>query len=252
MEAEVIQAFAEKKIKAKDTFSVQKLDFDTAYGFIKLYHYLGDVKPFGCQQWGLYHNNELVGVSMFGAPQGTLTLKGWFGAEQKGVYELVRLAMLPELNGTNATSFLLSASIRGLKKIGGRAVITLADAHRHVGSIYQVCNFKYYGMSNKKSDFYVYPSGEKRVRGTTRDKHGVWVPRTRKHRYAFLMDKSLHIKYEEQEFPKKGDTITVSCCSNGIVYDSRYNEYFTCPVCNKPMRRIEKECTNASIVVQSQ
>lgn len=236
MDTMTILAFKNREVKAKDVFEVKDMPFDEAYQFIRKYHYLGDVKPFGCRQWGLYCDGELVGVSMFGSPQGTLTLRGWFGGNESGVYELVRLAMLPELNGTNATSYLLSYSIRELKKVGGRAVITLADSQRHVGSIYQVCNFKYYGPTNKKSDFYVFPSGEKHVRGKTKDLQGVWIPRTTKHRYAYIMDRRLKVLYEECAYPQKHDTTEAQCCRDGVVYDTRYGVAYTCPLCNRPMR----------------
>ena len=61
---------------------------------------------------------------------------------------------MPELNGSNASSFLLSNSMRMLKAFGVRAVITLADSSRHVGSVYQNCNFKYYGLTDPKQDMY--------------------------------------------------------------------------------------------------
>ena len=95
-------------------------------------------------------------MATFSNPQGNVALKGWFGLPNtdQSVLELSRLCVLPQLNGTNATSFLLSTSIRLLKKEGVRAVITLADDSRHSGSIYQVCNFTYYGLTDKKSDFF--------------------------------------------------------------------------------------------------
>jgi hypothetical protein len=141
--------------------------------------------------------------------------------------------VLPQFNGTNATSFLLSTSIRLLKKEDIRAVITLADDSRHSGSIYQVCNFTYYGLSNKKTDFFSYDDGGKvNPRGATKHKHGVWIARTRKHRYAYILDKTLKCNYEEQERPKKDDTGTYDCC-NGTheVVDKRFNVNYTCPKC---------------------
>lgn len=35
-----------------------------------------------------------------------------------------------------------------------RQVITLQQSDRHVGSIYQVCNFAYYGLTDPKNVFY--------------------------------------------------------------------------------------------------
>lgn len=162
-----IERFKSRSIKAQSVFKVVGIEKPLAYDFVRQYHYLGDTDFFCKYAYGLWCCGELVGVAAFSNPQGTTALKGWFGLgnDDQSVLELSRLALLPSLNGCNATSFLLSHSIRLLKQIGVRAVITLADASRHIGSIYQVCNFKYYGLADDKSDFYRYPDGKKNPRG---------------------------------------------------------------------------------------
>lgn len=213
----------------------------TAYSFVKDHHYLGNAKFFSMYNFGLRCCKELVGVASFSLPQGTSASDGWFGlkANDPSVLELTRLAMLPELNGTNATSYLLSGSIRELRKKGVKAVITLADASRHVGSIYQVCNFHYFGLADDKSDFYEYPSGKKNPRGETKNKKGVWIPRTKKYRYAYIMDKHLKCRYAEHERPKKGETISRVCCGGtGIVTDNRTGDRYTCPICTGRLEKI--------------
>ncbi len=147
--------------------------------------------------------------------------------------------MLPELNGTNATSFLLGGSIKELKKENIRAIITLADSSRHVGSIYQVCNFKYYGLSKDKCDFYR-EDRPKPSRGKTVGVYGVWVKRPQKHRYAYIIDKNLKCNYQEVDnFPKKGETIYNNCCnSTGKVFDKRFKIWYTCPICTGKLERI--------------
>ena len=186
-----------EKFKKKDHI-IKLVDKKVAYEFVKTYHYLGDAKFFSKFAYVLYHkdSNEIMGVATFSNPQGNVALKGWFGLpnSDQTVLELSRLCVLPNLNGTNATSFLLGNSIKLLKKESIRAVITLADNSRHSGSIYQVCNFTYYGLSNPKSDFFLYVGDgtfKKNFRGKTRDARGVWLPRTQKHRYAYILDKTL-------------------------------------------------------------
>ena len=209
---EMIEKFKNRKIKAKEIFEIRPIAKPEAYEFVKTFHYLGDAKFFSMYSFGLFYKptDTLVGVATFSLPQGNVALKGWFGLpnSDKSVVELSRLCVLPELNGTNATSFLLGGSIRLLKK-GGlvRAVITLADSSRHVGSIYQVCNFTYYGLTDKKNDFYR-EDGVVNPRGKTSTVHGVWVPRTRKHRYAIILDKNLHCGYEECPRPKSSDVVS--------------------------------------------
>jgi hypothetical protein len=148
--------------------------------------------------------------------------------------------MLPQLNGSNATSYLLGGSIKILKKEGFcRAVITLACSERHVGSIYQVCNFKYYGLSSPKTDFFR-EDGKCNPRGKTSEWHGVWLPRPRKHRYAYILDKTLQCNYEEVPKPSQVETYELPCCNGThVVHDKRFNKYYTCPRCTGKLEELK-------------
>jgi hypothetical protein len=161
--------------------------------------------------------------------------------------------MLPELNGTNATSYLLGGSIRLLKKEHIRAVITLATSDRHVGSIYQVCNFTYYGLTERKFDFWSFETQGK-PRGMVKDLQGVWVEKPRKHRYAYIIDKRLKCNYSEEHKPPLNMDVPYSCChGTHIVHDNRYNVDYTCPICTGRLYRIENgEEIPPSKVVEAQ
>jgi hypothetical protein len=204
-----LKSFINREVKAKDIFYIKEVQKSEAYEFVKTYHYLGDAKFFAKFSYALINKKteKILGVATFSNPQGNVALKGWFGLPNtdQTVLELSRLCILPELNGTNATSYLLGGSIRLLKKEGVRAVITLADDSRHSGSIYQVCNFTYYGLTDKKSDFFRW-DGKVNPRGSTKEVQGVWINRTRKHRYAYIIDKTLICNYQEQPKPQKGET----------------------------------------------
>lgn len=233
----MLEKFLNREVKAKEIFEVIEVTKSEAYEFVKTYHYLGDAKFFSKYSYGLIlkTNNKLVGVTTFSNPQGNVALKGWFGLPNtdQTVLELSRLCIIPELNGSNATSFLLGTSIKSLKKEGIKAVITLADDSRHSGSIYQVCNFKYYGLTDKKSDFFRW-DGKVNPRGSTKEVQGVWIPRTRKHRYAYIIDESLSCNYNEEPKPQKGDTNHYDCCSGEKkVYDNRFNVWYVCPKCGE-------------------
>lgn len=231
--------FITREVKANQVFIIKLIDKKVAYEFIKVYHYLGDAKFFAKYSFGLYskETNELMGVTTFSNPQGNVALKGWFGLpnSDQTVLELSRLCVLPDLNGTNATSYILGNSIRLLRKEGVRAVITLADDSRHNGSIYQICNFRYYGLTDKKSDFFhLNDKNEWKInpRGATKDKNGVWINRTQKHRYAYIMDSNLICLYEQQTYPKKTDVKEYDCCGGTkIVKDKRFNIEYSCPKC---------------------
>lgn len=232
--------FKNHMIKAKSIFLIKEVDKKTAYEFIRKYHYLKDAKFFSKYAYGLFYKDMLVGCATYSNPQGISAMKSWFNLsnDDQSIMELSRLCMLPELNGTNATSYLLGNSIKLLKSEKIRAIITLADDSKHVGSIYQVCNFKYYGLTDKKTDFYC-ADGRINPRGETRNLYGVWLPRTQKHRYCYLIDKSLNVLLNEQCRPTTDKISQYSCCNNTlIVYDKRFKLAYTCPVCTGELKEI--------------
>jgi hypothetical protein len=243
---EKIDLFKNRKIKAKEIFTLQEIDKPVAYNFIKKYHYLEDAKFFSMYNYGIFIENNLVGVATFSLPQGTGSSKGWcnFENSDKRIQELSRLCVIPELNGTNATSFLLSNSIKKLKSKNVEIVITLADSTRHVGSIYQVCNFEYFGLTDSKSDFWWYideSTFKKSPRGTSKEKRGVWINKSQKHRYAFRLNKNLKVNYQKQPYPKQDDTTVLICCNGTLeVEDKRYNEIFSCPLCTGELKLLKK------------
>lgn len=245
----LVEKFKRRETKAKDIFEIKEITKDVAYTFILTYHYLGKAKFFSMYNFGLYIKGtpELVGVATYSSPQGPNSLRGWFDGvtnDDTSVMELSRLCMLPIFNGTNATSFLLSNSIKMLKKYGVRVVITLADSSRHVGSIYQVCNFKYYGLTPERNIFYTSDARKNpRIIGK-KDIRGVWVKMPRKHRYAFLLDKTMKVLHQEEERPKSDAPISeicVGCSGNKFVFDTRFEDYYTCPMCTSKLVPISKE-----------
>lgn len=237
------ELFKQRKVKAREVFTIRQIDKNTCYEFIRRHHYLGNARFFCVYGFGLYHDGILVGVSVFSNPNGSSALMGWFGEENdtKDILELSRLCMIPTLNKTNATSYLLGNSLRMLKKLGVRAVITLADASRHIGSIYQVCNFKYYGLTGKRPCFYG-ADGSVDARGEKASVHGVWLDRTYKHRYCYVLDKRTKVLLKEEKHPTEFYTIPIDCCGGtGIVHDKRFDEYYTCPKCCGYIQRVDKD-----------
>lgn len=243
-----IDKFRSREIKAKSIFELRIITKNEAYDFIKTYHYLKDAKFFCQYAVGLFYvkTNELIGCATYSNPQGIASLKGWFGLtnDNKDILELSRLCMLPILNGSNATSYLLSNSIKMLKQFGIRAVTTLADSGRHIGSIYQNCNFKYYGLTDAKTDFYT-EDGRLNPRGSTKTIKGVWLPRTRKHRYCYILDPTLHILYDEKPRPTIKESIEYDCCGGTHkVFDKRFDVWYTCPKCTGNLTIIREVLMN--------
>jgi len=241
---EDVSKFKNRKVKAKEIFTIKEISKSSANNFVAKYHYLKDaVHPFPKFWIGLFISDELVGVAIYGLPQGISAVKSWFGMKNSNtdIIELTRLCMLPILNGSNATSYLLGNSIKLLKNKGVRAVTSLADSVKHVGSIYQVCNFKYYGLTDKKTDFFC-ADGRLNPRGKTKDLQGVWLPRARKHRYCYLIDKDLKVLLNEENKPKISDTSITECCdSTKVVYDKRFDNYYSCPKCMGNIRDITED-----------
>ena len=114
--------------------------------------------------------------------------------EQEGLYELSRLCIDPQIQKEeyNITSWFLSKCIKRFKKDADpRCILSYADASRHSGIIYRATNFKYYGLTDKKSDFWIKQSDgsfAKHSRGPIKGLEGEWRERSRKHRYMMIFD----------------------------------------------------------------
>lgn len=242
-----IKLFKNRKVRANVIFTIKEITRTEAFSFVSKYHYLEDVKFLSQYNYGLFIDSKLLGVSTYIIPQGLNSVKGWIGTNNKDttILELSRLCLHPKLNKCNASSYLLSNSMKLLKTYDIKIIITLADSTRHAGSIYQVCNFTYYGLTAKKSDFYNI-DGSINKRGSTKDKNGVWLARSQKHRYAFKLDKSINVLYNELPKPSKNNIIKTICCKDvKYILDKRFNVKYRCPICfNEQLTLVETEKGN--------
>jgi len=192
----------------KSEFYIDKVSKREAEELLLQYHYLKDIsKSFKSgYNYGLFLKNDfcplkiggLLGVCIFtGLPVPEIA-KGAFGLkrnEQEGLFELSRLCIHPEIQGTehNITSWFVSRAIRQLRKdTEVKAIISYADSDFHSGTVYRACNFKYCGLSDPKKDFY-YADGTKHSRGKVKGAAGEWKERSRKHRYVMIFDKNLKL-----------------------------------------------------------
>jgi len=173
------------------------------------YHYLSKIsKGFKTgYNFGLLFHEKVVGVCIFtGFPVPELSV-GMFGlkrTDQKGFFELSRLCLTPEIQGYehNIASWFVARTIKELKKITNvRAILSYADSDYHGGTVYRALSFKYYGLTALKKDFYAEnENGDlvKKSRGKTAK--GVWLPRSRKHRFVKVFDKALTLNWKEQHY----------------------------------------------------
>jgi len=174
------------------------------------YHYLIEESKGFRSGWnyGCYVGNELQAVCIFHSPSVPELVIGCFGLtrkEQKGIFELGRLVKHPDT--TIILSQFVATCIRLLREaIDVRALLSYADSRYHTGYIYQALNFKYYGLTAQRSDFWFEQSDGtyiKHSRGKVKGFKGIWKERPRKHRYLMVYDKELITKWETEPYPKQ-------------------------------------------------
>jgi len=193
---------------------------EESYSWLLQKHYLKRI-PSISYAFGLYQDNELVGVVTYGTPSSSPLRDGVAGPENaKYVLELNRLCI--ECKNKNAASMLVGRSLQMLPKPS--IVVSYADiAQEHVGYVYQACNFIYTGLSAKRTDWKI--KGMEQLHGQTiadisrgfegsranfmRDKFGddfYLEDRARKHRYVYVTGKNkeikLAIRYKQENYPK--------------------------------------------------
>lgn len=100
---------------------------------------------FGRQNFGLYKNNVLLGVAVFGYPMNPKAWSSITSLNGDACIELNRLWVHDQLM-TNSESWFISQSSQLLKQKGYRLIQSFADSRLGVGTIYQAANFGYYGF----------------------------------------------------------------------------------------------------------
>lgn len=199
-------------------YEIHHISHHLADDFLKRHHYLAQQGNgfLGREQYGLFSkSNQFVGVIVFAGLSVVETIIGAFEgfdrhSSQEGFWELTRLSMDDEAKEPNLTSWFVSHAIKMFRSEHYvRAIISYADSKYHHGYIYQATNFKYYGLTSQKTDFFeVVPGGGTRQvwRGGVKGLEGEWIPRSRKHRYMLLYDKTLKVKWQEEPYPKGDNT----------------------------------------------
>ncbi len=168
--------------------------------------------------FGLYEENELVGVVTYGIPASPALCMGICGKEYSDkVLELNRVCLLN--NDKNQASFLVANSIKLLPK--PTIVVSYADTGKgHIGYVYQATNFLYTGLSANRVDWTVKGLEHKHSKtlsdGMTlesiKEKYGddfYYTERSRKHRYIYFHGNKTQkkvmnnlLKYEIEPYPK--------------------------------------------------
>lgn len=206
----------------KENYEIIPITREDCRHFILNVHYAGRF-PSVSYAFGLFEDTKLVGIVTYGTPSSSTLRRGIAGDEYIGcVLELNRLCLLN--NKKNEASLLVSRSLKMLPK--NKIIISFADCGQdHKGYVYQACNFTYHGLSAKRTDWALYSRPE--LHGQTvgdefrgyknrvdlmKEKYGedfYLKPRTRKHRYIFLIGNSSwkkkvrsKLKYKQEKYPK--------------------------------------------------
>lgn len=177
-------------------YAVETIQSKETYDYLRNIHYAHRI-PSISHAFGLFKENEIVGVITYGTPASSTLCRGVCGDEwQKNVIELNRLVLRD--NKPNEASRLIAGSLRLLPK--PKIIVSFADtAQDHQGIVYQATNFLYTGLSSKFRDV--------RVRGLEHQHHATYghgltykqivdkygqenvyfVERSRKHRYVIFV-----------------------------------------------------------------
>jgi hypothetical protein len=192
----------------KSDFSIERISKAQAFPLLNTYHYLSSIqKGFKSKiNYGLLLNNTVVGVCIFtGFPVPELAV-GMFGldkTDQDGFFELSRFVLEPTVQSSehNIASWFLSKCLKLLyREESVRAVLSYADSDYHCGTLYAACNFNYYGLTAPKKDFWIKQhdgSFVKHSRGKVKNIEGEWRPRSRKHRFVLIKDKTLTMNWNK-------------------------------------------------------
>jgi hypothetical protein len=198
----------------KKDFTIKAIAKEEAKSILEKYHYLSKISR-GFKSgynYGLYHKQTLSGVAIFTGLPVPEVAKGCFGLErneQDGLFELSRLCLIPEVQHSehNLAGWFSSRAIKQLRKdVNVRAILSYADNDFHSGIVYAATNWKYYGLTDPKKDFWFKQEDgtyKKHNRGKISGCEGEWRDRSRKHRFLKVFDPSLNVLWQEQEWKNK-------------------------------------------------
>jgi hypothetical protein len=158
---------------------VLPIKYDETKNWLLNVHYLKRMPPIS-YSFGLFDNNNCVGIVTFGVPASGPLRVGICGKEwESNVFELNRMVL--EKPVKNGCSRLVSGAIKLLPK--PIIIVSYADTqYGHIGQAYQACNFIYTGITKERTDR---SAGEgKHPRHAVDDTNR--VNRSAKHRYVLI------------------------------------------------------------------
>jgi len=204
---------------SKSKYSFMQVSKHLLEELMRKHHYLSKVSASFKSGFnvGLVHKGEIVGGCIFtGFPVPELS-QSCFGMErddQDGLWELSRFVLEPshQKKEHNLATWFMARAIKLLKTTKPvRAILSYADNDHHSGVIYSASNFSYYGLSEKKKDFFIESQQDdlfsgtqmiKHSRGSMKELNGEWRDRSQKHRFLLVFDKKLQCKWKPEIWSK--------------------------------------------------
>jgi hypothetical protein len=192
--------------KMKDLYEVKKISYQDTKPFILDIHYAKRM-PSISYAYGLFLNDQLVGIISYGSPASPHLCKGIAGEKNKKlVIELNRLVL--KNNKKNEASMLIGASFKLLPK--PKIIVSYADtAQDHLGVVYQATNFLFTGTSKPRTDMAGKDGKHSRHHLGDRTKR---VYRSAKHRYVYLLGNKRQkrqlkqeLRYGIMDYPRKNE-----------------------------------------------
>ena len=184
------------------TYEVRKIEYSETKDLILNVHYAHRM-PSISYSFGLFLDNEMVGVCTFGKPASPSLCVGVCGVEYtKQVWELNRLVL--KNNIPNEASMFVGKCLKLLPR--PMIVVSYSDsAQNHRGIIYQATNFLFTGTTKPRTDMAGKNGTHSRHHLGDRTKR---VPRSAKHRYIIFLGSKVEkkrmlkvLKYKIQDYP---------------------------------------------------
>lgn len=159
---------------------VLPIKYDETKDWLLNIHYLKRM-PCICYAFGLFVDDECLGVVTFGTPASKFLCEGICGKHWKNnVLELNRMCFIKQVK--NGNSYLIANALKMMPK--PLIIVSYADTEfGHIGKVYQACNFLYTGITKERTD----ASG---VDEDSHPRHGKDATkrkfRSAKHRYVMI------------------------------------------------------------------
>lgn len=199
------------------TLLFHEVDYQTAKEMTIKNHYSHKWNTaFGKINIGVFRDDELLGVAVFGNLMNPKSYRKIANIEQNEIIELNRLWISDKL-GHNAETITLGACWKILRKDYPhiKLVQSFADGRLGCGTIYKASNFKYYGFTHTKfvkdtltnnvyHDAVFNNSGRINSMMTNNkivlDNHYMCF-KVKTYRYIYVLDKKVNIHLKEEPYP---------------------------------------------------